>query len=121
GRKAITRVAGAGSWAGGAAGADPIRETLRRTVGGLRSVGIEVAMIAGENRQTGEAVASQLGIQRVFAEVLPEQKADYVTQLQQDLRSEEHTSELQSLTNLVCRLLLEKKKNTYHIQLSTHP
>src|SRR5258706_7008123 len=29
-------------------------------------------------------------------------------------RSEEHTSELQSLTNLVCRLLLEKKKNTYH-------
>src|SRR5262249_59340032 len=32
--------------------------------------------------------------------------------LQQSLRSEEHTSELQSLTNLVCRLLLEKKKNT---------
>src|SRR5438093_3727651 len=33
-------------------------------------------------------------------------------------RSEEHTSELQSLTNLVCRLLLEKKKNTTHIILS---
>src|SRR5437016_3958416 len=31
-----------------------------------------------------------------------------------ELRSEEHTSELQSLTNLVCRLLLEKKKNTYN-------
>src|SRR5262249_59714025 len=34
-------------------------------------------------------------------------------------RSEEHTSELQSLTNLVCRLLLEKKKTTQHMQSST--
>src|SRR5258706_3763814 len=35
-------------------------------------------------------------------------------------RSEEHTSELQSLTNLVCRLLLDKKKSTYSTQLCTH-
>src|SRR5437016_10403460 len=34
-------------------------------------------------------------------------------------RSEEHTSELQSLTNLVCRLLLEKKKKTKHLQINT--
>src|SRR5262249_61198006 len=39
-------------------------------------------------------------------------------ELAADVRSEEHTSELQSLTNLVCRLLLEKKKNTNHI--TTH-
>src|SRR5438046_6585198 len=35
-------------------------------------------------------------------------------------RSEEHTSELQSLTNLVCRLLLEKKKNTTYVSKSVH-
>src|SRR5437016_8461617 len=35
-------------------------------------------------------------------------------------RSEEHTSELQSLTNLVCRLLLEKKKTTKHISITPH-
>src|SRR5256885_11930739 len=38
---------------------------------------------------------------------------------EQEERSEEHTSELQSPCNLVCRLLLEKKKNTYNVQLST--
>src|SRR2546430_10489239 len=36
-------------------------------------------------------------------------------------RSEEHTSELQSQSNLVCRLLLEKKKNTHHLQPTVHP
>src|SRR2546430_15695212 len=38
----------------------------------------------------------------------------------QGTRSEEHTSELQSQSNLVCRLLLEKKKKTYHCDLATH-
>src|SRR5262249_57884297 len=43
-----------------------------------------------------------------------------VTQVGLDERSEEHTSELQSLTNLVCRLLLEKKKNiNYHLRYLT--
>src|SRR5260370_8755837 len=37
------------------------------------------------------------------------------------VRSEEHTSELQSHLNLVCRLLLEKKKKEFHIQHHTHP
>src|SRR5260370_42667114 len=37
------------------------------------------------------------------------------------IRSEEHTSELQSHLNLVCRLLLEKKKNTYAVFVSCHP
>jgi hypothetical protein len=41
-------------------------------------------MITGDNRRTADAVAGQLDIQRVFAEVLPEQKAGYVKQLQQE-------------------------------------
>jgi P-type Cu2+ transporter len=86
GGKTIMLVAADGGVAGLAAAADPIRETSRRAVEGLRRLGIEVAMITGDNRQTGEAVATELGIQRVFAEVLPEQKADYVKQLQQEGR-----------------------------------
>ncbi len=84
GGKTIMLVAVDGRVAGVAAAADPIRETSRRAVDGLRQLGIEVAMITGDNRQTAEAVAGQLGIQRAFAEVLPEQKADYVKQLQQE-------------------------------------
>ena len=84
GGKTIMLVAVDGRTAGVAAAADPIRETSRRAVEGLRRLGIEVAMITGDNRQTAEAVAGQLGIRRVFAEVLPDQKADYVKQLQQE-------------------------------------
>jgi Cu2+-exporting ATPase len=82
--KTIMLVAADGRVAGVAAAADPIRETSRRAVEGLRRLGIEVAMITGDNRQTAEAVAGQLSITRVFAEVLPEQKAGYVKQLQQE-------------------------------------
>jgi len=70
--------------AGVAAAADPTRDTSRRAVEGLRRLGIEVAMITGDNRQTADAVARQLGIERVFAEVLPGQKAEYVKRLQQE-------------------------------------
>ena len=41
-------------------------------------------LITGDNRRTAEAVARELGIERVFAEVLPQDKADYVTQLQEE-------------------------------------
>jgi Cu2+-exporting ATPase len=84
GGKTIMLVAVDGRVAGVAAAADPVRETSRRAVEGLRQLGIEVAMITGDNRQTSETVAGQLGIKRVFAEVLPEQKADYVKQLQHE-------------------------------------
>jgi len=80
----IMLVAVDGRVAGVAAAADPIRETSLDAVEGLRKLGIEVAMITGDNRQTAEAVAGQLGIKRVFAEVLPEQKAGYIKQLQQE-------------------------------------
>ncbi|HET9000820.1 MAG TPA: copper-translocating P-type ATPase [bacterium] len=84
GGKTIMLVTVDGRIAGVAAAADPVRETSRRAVEGLRQLGIEVAMITGDNRQTAQAVAGQLSIQRVFAEVLPEQKANYVKQLQQE-------------------------------------
>jgi Cu2+-exporting ATPase len=70
--------------AGVVAATDPVRETSRRAVEGLRGLGIEVAMITGDNQQTAAAVAGQLGIERVFAEVLPGQKADHVRRLQQE-------------------------------------
>ncbi|HKX19640.1 MAG TPA: copper-translocating P-type ATPase [bacterium] len=82
--KTVMLVAADGRMAGVAAAADPIRATSRQAVHGLRRLGIEVALITGDNRQTAEAVATQLGIARVFAEVLPEQKAGYVKQLQQE-------------------------------------
>jgi Cu2+-exporting ATPase len=82
--KTIMLVAVDNQVAGVAAAADPVRETSRGAVEGLRRLGIEVAIITGDNRQTAEAVAGQLGIRRVFADVLPEQKADYVKQLQQE-------------------------------------
>ncbi len=82
--KTLMIVAVDGKPAGVIAAADPVRATSRRAVEGLRRLEIEVAMITGDNRQTAEAVARQLGITRVFAEVLPQQKADYVRRLQEE-------------------------------------
>ena len=82
--KTLMIVAADGRVAGMAAAADPVRPTSRRAVEGLQRLGVEVAMITGDNRPTAEAVGGQLGITRVFAEVLPEQKADYVKRLQQE-------------------------------------
>lgn len=82
--KTLMVVAVGGTVAGVAAAADPARETSVKAVEGLRRLGVEAAMITGDNRPTAEAVAKRLGIERVFAEVLPEQKADYVKRLQQE-------------------------------------
>jgi Cu2+-exporting ATPase len=71
-----------GRAAGLLAVADPIKPTARAAVQGLQARGIETVMITGDNQHTADAVARQLGIQRVFAEVLPADKARYVQQLQ---------------------------------------
>jgi Cu2+-exporting ATPase len=62
--------------------ADRVRATARETIARLKALGIGVAMLTGDNRRTAEAVGRELGIDRVFAEVLPSDKANYVKQLQ---------------------------------------
>jgi P-type Cu2+ transporter len=70
--------------AGLVAAADQIRPSARQAIAALKALGLEVAMISGDNRRTAEAVGRELGIDRVFAEVLPQDKADHVARLQQE-------------------------------------
>ncbi|MGH2946951.1 MAG: heavy metal translocating P-type ATPase [Solirubrobacteraceae bacterium] len=80
--KTLSIAAVDGRVAGVVAVQDRPRPTARAAVEGLRAMGIEVAMLTGDNRQTAEAIARALGIDRVLAEVLPEHKADEVKRLQ---------------------------------------
>jgi P-type Cu2+ transporter len=61
---------------------DVIRQTSRSAVKKLHELGLEVVMLTGDNQQTAEYVAKELEIDQVFAEVLPEQKADKVKEVQ---------------------------------------
>src|SRR5690606_27974460 len=61
---------------------DEIRPESRQAVEELQRLGVEVAMITGDARQVAEAVAAELGIERVLAEVLPEDKHSEVAALQ---------------------------------------
>ena len=62
--------------------ADPVKPTAAEAVAGLRALGLDVVMVTGDNRATADAVARRLGIARVEAEVLPERKAEVVSELQ---------------------------------------
>ncbi len=66
--------------------ADPVKDSSAEAVADLHREGIEVVMLTGDSRTTAAAVAKQLGIDRVEAEVLPQQKAETVKRLQAEGR-----------------------------------
>lgn len=63
---------------------DPIKENAKKTVEKLNILGIETVMISGDNEKTAQIVALKIGIKRVFAEVMPEDKAKYIKKLQDE-------------------------------------
>jgi Cu+-exporting ATPase len=63
--------------------ADAMKPGSLEAVGRLKAMGLEVAMLTGDNRRTAEAVASQAGIRSVYSEVLPQDKVEVVKKLQE--------------------------------------
>lgn len=64
--------------------ADPIKKNSVKALQQLHKSGIKVVMLTGDNQVTAQAVAQNLGIDQVYADVLPEQKAEVVKKLQQE-------------------------------------
>jgi len=66
--------------------ADVPKESSASAIAGLRAMGLEVVMITGDNERTAQAIAKSVGVDRVMAEVLPQQKAEAVKKIQAEGR-----------------------------------
>ncbi|HEY0405989.1 MAG TPA: heavy metal translocating P-type ATPase [Pyrinomonadaceae bacterium] len=75
-----------GRFAGLLSVADELKPEAKEAVAAMQRLGLEVAMLTGDNRQTAEAVAAQVGIRRVVAEVLPDGKVAAIKKLQEEKR-----------------------------------
>jgi Cu+-exporting ATPase len=79
--------------------ADALKPSSEAAVKALRKLGLEVVMLTGDNRQTAEAIAQQVGIKRIFAEVRPEQKAAVIQSLQAEERGSRGAGEQRRISN----------------------
>jgi P-type Cu2+ transporter len=84
--RTVVHVVLEGRAAGLIAIADGPRETASAAIAALKELGIRPVMLTGDNRQTAERIAAELGIEEVLAEVLPADKADKVSELQAEGR-----------------------------------
>lgn len=66
--------------------ADTVKESTKEAVRDLKALGIKLVMLTGDNKRTAEAIGREVGIDEVIAEVVPEQKAEKVKQLQAEGR-----------------------------------
>ena len=82
--KTVSYVAVDGQAEGVIAVSDTVKEGVKEAIDAVKRQGIEVVMLTGDSRQTAEAVARSLGIDKVIANVLPEDKAEHVAVLQRD-------------------------------------
>lgn len=81
--KTVMIIATSGEIIGAIAVADTVKETTKEAISKLKALGIEIYMITGDNVRTANAIAREVGITNVLAEVLPEDKANEVKKLQE--------------------------------------
>ncbi len=82
--KTATLMAIDGRLAGIVALADTLKDNARQAVDALKGAGMEVIMLTGDNEMTAKAIASKLGIDRVIAQVLPQQKEEVIAKLKSE-------------------------------------
>lgn len=82
--KTVMMASQEGSLLGYVAVADTVKKTSRQAIRELKAMGIEVIMMTGDNERTAQAIAAEVSVDRILAEVLPEGKAEQVEKLKQE-------------------------------------